>query len=103
MARQCRHYSAEQDQAKSQQAAQEHPIAYGTAGAVGGSSGGTIADPKQIGHLLLLYTGQKLVLYVSKLVFAAFAANMGNDTVEGAKQLGADWDSITRAESAMKE
>jgi hypothetical protein len=73
-------------------AAEEHPLATGIAKATGGTVGGLVADPTN--WALALATGGAGPV-ASKLASAAFAAGMGKGVVDGATQLGANWDKMT--------
>ena len=71
---------------------QQFPVATGVLEGAGGMAGGMAADPT---NWALLATGAEVGPILSKVASAAFTANMGKDVVEGAKQLGADWDKLT--------
>ena len=81
-------------------AAREHPVAMGIAGGVGGMAGSMVADPRQ--WPLLFVPGEIAGPVIGKLISGAFAANMAKGTIEGAKQLGAEWDNISPEERAER-
>lgn len=82
-----------------EQAAQKFPKTTGTLEGVGGLAGGMATDPT---NWAFAATGAEVGPVLNKLVSAAFAANMGKDTVEGAKQLGAEWDNLNPEQRAER-
>lgn len=77
---------------------QPSPETTGIAKGLGGMVGGVVADPRQ--WPLLFLGGETVGPVIQRAISGAFAANMAKDTVEGAKQLGANWDNLTPEERA---
>lgn len=72
----------------------EHPIEAGIARGVGGVGGGMVADPR---NWPLVAMGP------SRALAGAFAAQMGHGAVQGAKQLGSEWDNPEVSQSTKIE
>ena len=80
-----------------EEARKQHPIATGVAEGVGGFVGGQVSDP--VNWALALTGGAELPV-LSKLTSLAFSAKMGKDTLEGIKQLRANWGTLNEEQRA---
>lgn len=78
-------------QLTSEEVKKQFPARYGIAGGVGKTVLGMASDPTNIA---LLGTMGVAGPVLNKVVSLAFAANMGHGTLEGVKQLRADWDGL---------
>ncbi len=76
--------------------AREHPVALGAAKGVAGVAGGTISDPR---NWPFLASGSARPL-LQRLISGGFGVQMGQGTIETAKNLYQNWDKLTAEQRA---
>ena len=79
-------------------AEQPSPVTTGIAKGIGGTVGGIAADPA-MWPLMVLPVGEAAPI-LSRAISGGFATSMGADTIKGAKELAANWDTLNPEQRA---